>query len=84
MQAWTERPHDGPERRTEDALHEDLRLSKLRHEEILREAELDRLKNILRANRRRYASRWASTVAWEVARAAGLLRKRFMTRKDQN
>jgi hypothetical protein len=62
----------------------DLRLSKLRHEEMLREAELDRLRNILRANCRRYAFQWASTVAWEVARAADLLRKRFMTRKDQN
>ena len=36
-----------------------LRLSKLRHEEMLREAELDRLKKTLRANRRRYASRGA-------------------------
>jgi hypothetical protein len=61
-----------------------LRLSKLRHEEMLREAELDRLKKTLRANRRKYASGWASTVAWEVARATGLLRKRFVTRKDQN
>jgi hypothetical protein len=65
----------------------DLRLAKQRHEEMLREAELDRLKKTLRANRRRSASsRWASTVAWELARTAGLFRKLFSTPKyhDQN
>jgi hypothetical protein len=63
----------------------DLRLSKQRHEEMLREAELDRLKKTLRANRRRSASsRWASTVAWELARTTGLLRKLFSTPKNHD
>jgi hypothetical protein len=65
----------------------DLRLSRQRHEEMPREAELDHLKKTLRANRRRSASsRWASTVAWELARTAALFRKLFRTPKnhDQN
>jgi hypothetical protein len=61
----------------------DLRLSKQRYEEMPREAELDRLKKTLRANRRRSTpSRWASTVAWELARTAGLFRKLFSTPKN--
>lgn len=49
-----------------------------RRADMLREAELDRLKKALRANRKRpVGSRWASTVAWELARAVGLLRKFF-------
>ena len=52
---------------------------KQRHEEMLREAELNRLKKVLRADRKRpIASGWASTVAWEVTRALGLLRKKFL------
>jgi hypothetical protein len=47
-----------------------------RREEMLREAELNRLKKMLRADRKGpIASGWASTVAWEVTRAIGLLRK---------
>jgi hypothetical protein len=49
---------------------------------MLREAELNRLKKVLRADRKGpIASRWASTVAWEVTRAVGLLRKSFRTPK---
>jgi hypothetical protein len=49
-----------------------------RREEMMREAELNRLKKVLRADRKGpIASRWASTVAWEVTRSAGLLRKSF-------
>ncbi len=51
-----------------------------RREELLREAELARLRVALRANRGRPAIlRLASTVAWELARAGGLLRKSLRT-----
>ncbi len=61
----------------------DLQEPKRRHEELLREAELNRLKKALRANREGSATpRWVSTVAWELIRAAGLLRKFFRTPKN--
>jgi hypothetical protein len=51
-----------------------------RREELLREAELARLRVALRANRGRPAIlRLGSTVAWELARAGGLLRKFLRT-----
>jgi hypothetical protein len=54
-------------------------------EEMLREAELNRLRKALRAERKRSAtSRWATAVAWELARAVGLLRKFFRTLKNFN
>ena len=54
-----------------------------RREEMLREAELNRLKKVLRADRKGpIASGWASTVAWEVTRAVGLLRKSFRRPED--
>jgi hypothetical protein len=54
-----------------------------RHEELLREAERYRLKKAVRANRKGSAiSKWASTVTWELMRAAGLLRKFFRTPKN--
>ncbi len=54
-----------------------------RHEELLREAELYRLKKAVRANRKGSAiSRWSSTVTWELMRAAGLLRKFLRIPKD--
>jgi hypothetical protein len=57
-----------------------MEVLKQRREELMREAELARLKMALRANRGRPATpRWVSTVAWELARAAGLLRKFFRT-----
>lgn len=57
-----------------------MEVLKQRREELMREAELARLKMALRANRGRPATpRWVSTVAWELARAAGLLRKYFRT-----
>jgi len=41
-------------------------------EEMLREAEVNRLKTALRADRKRLGtSRWASTVAWELVRTVG-------------
>jgi hypothetical protein len=53
-----------------------------RREEMLREAELNRLK-VLRADRKgSIASGWVSTVAWKVTRALGLLRKPFRTPKN--
>ncbi len=54
-----------------------------RREEMLREAELNRLKKVLRADRKGpIASGWVSTVAWEVTRAVGLLRKSFRMPKN--
>ena len=54
-----------------------------RHEELLRQAGLNRLRKALRANRNEPAtSRWASTVAWELMWAAGLLRKFFRMLKN--
>jgi hypothetical protein len=54
-----------------------------RHEELLRQAELNRLRKALRVNRNGPAiSLWASTVAWELMRAAGLLRKFFRMLKN--
>jgi hypothetical protein len=54
-----------------------------RREEMLREAELNRLKKVLRADRKGFiASGWVSRVAWEITRAVGLLRKSFRTSKD--
>jgi hypothetical protein len=54
------------------------------YEEMLREAELNRLKNkALRADRKRLGtSRWASAVAWELARSLGTLRKFFKAPKN--
>ena len=58
----------------------DLRVFEQRREEMLREAELNRLKKALRATRKRLASsRLASTVAWELMWAGGLLRKLLRT-----
>ena len=54
-----------------------------RREELMREAELYRLKKALRANRRRSAvSQRTSTLAWELMRFVGLLRKFFRTTKN--
>ena len=54
------------------------------YEEMLREAELNRLKKkALRADRKRLGTpRWVSTVAWELARALGTLRKFFKAAKN--
>ena len=60
-----------------------LEVLEQRRKEMLREAELNRLKKVVRADRkRRIASGWASAVAWEVTRALGLLRKFFRTPKN--
>ena len=60
-----------------------MKVLKQRREEMLREAELNLLKKALRAERKRpAASRWASTVAWDLARVAGVLRKFFQLPKN--
>jgi hypothetical protein len=60
-----------------------MEVLKQRQQEMLREAEIDRLKRALRTDRRRRAApRWASTVAWELTRAAGLIRKVFWAPKS--
>ena len=52
-----------------------------RREEMLRETELNRLMKVMKAMRaerkRLAASLWASTVAWELMRIGGLIRKFF-------
>ena len=56
---------------------------RLRREELMREAELYRLKKALRASRRAPAvSQWTSTVAWELMRFVGRLRKVFRMPKN--
>ena len=56
---------------------------KPRREELLPEAELNRLKKALQASRKRPAApRRASIVTWELARAVGILRKFFRTPKN--
>jgi hypothetical protein len=54
------------------------------YEWMLREAELNRLKKkALRAGRKRLGtSRWATAVAWELARTLGTLRKFFKAPKN--
>ena len=53
-----------------------MEVLKERQEGLLREAEIDRLVRVSRAGREGpTVPRWASTVALEMARAAGLLRK---------
>lgn len=57
-----------------------MEVLKQRREELMREAELARLKVALRANCGSPAThRRVSTVTWELARVAGLLRKFFGT-----
>ncbi len=52
----------------------DLELAKQRHEELLREAERNRLVKALRAARKRHAGR-RSVLVWEIRRIAGRLLK---------
>jgi hypothetical protein len=80
----TEKSRDGA-RRGGPKVFETMSLEVLeqRRAEMLRETELNELKKALQANRKRPATpRWASIVAWELARAAGLLRESFRTPKD--
>ena len=59
-----------------------MEVLKQRREEMLSEAGLNRLKKALRAERKRpAASRWVSTVVWDLARGAGLLREFFEAKK---
>ena len=53
----------------------DSRIWKQRREEIVREAEQNRLAKALRRSRKRRGSRRVSALAWELNRAAGRLRK---------
>jgi hypothetical protein len=60
-----------------------MKVLKQRREEMLHEAELNHLKKPLRADcRRPTAFRWSSTVAWDPARVAGVLRKFFQPPKN--
>jgi hypothetical protein len=57
-----------------------LEVFEQRREEMLREVGLSRLMKALRAERKRpAASLLASTVAWELMRVGGLIRKFFRT-----
>ena len=51
-------------------------------EELLREAELNRLRKALRERERSATYPWVSAPGWELARAAGRLRKFFRTLKN--
>lgn len=53
----------------------DLQIWKQRREEMLREAEQNRLAKALRDSRKRRGSGRASSLAWELKRTAGRLRK---------
>ncbi len=53
----------------------DLQIWKQRREEMLREAEQNRLAKALRDSRKRRGSGRASFLAWELKRIAGRLRK---------
>jgi hypothetical protein len=54
----------------------DFQFVKKRHEELLREAEMNRQARALRATGKRGAG-WRSVLAWELKRHAGRFRKRL-------
>lgn len=58
-----------------------LELAKKRHEEMLREAEMNRQGKALRATGKRRASR-RSALAWELRRHAGVLLKLLRTLRN--
>ncbi len=61
----------------------DPQLIKQRHEELLREAETNRLAKALRATReQRTDTNRASALAWELKGVAGRLRKLLRALKD--
>jgi hypothetical protein len=53
----------------------DLQIWKQRREEMMREAEQDRLAKALRNSRKRRGAGRTSSLAWELKRIAGRLRK---------
>jgi hypothetical protein len=53
----------------------DLEFIKQRREEMIREAEQDRLARSLRKGRRRHSSGPVSVLEWELKRISGRLRK---------
>jgi hypothetical protein len=53
----------------------DLELWKQRREELMREAHQARLAKALRNSRKRRGAGMASSLAWEIKRMAGRLRK---------
>jgi hypothetical protein len=60
-----------------------MEVLKLQRKEMLREAELNRLKKALRAEcKGPAASQWISTVVRDLARVAVVLRKSFRTQKN--
>jgi hypothetical protein len=62
----------------------DLELWKQRREELMHEAKQNRLARALRDPRKRRGAGLASSLAWELRRGAGLLRKfvRSLTKTD--
>ena len=62
----------------------DLELWKQRREELMHEATQNRLARALRDPRKRRGAGLASSLAWELRRGAGLLRKfvRSLTKTD--
>ncbi len=56
---------------------------KQRHEQMLREVEMDRLARASRVDRKSHAGAgWGSNLAWETRRAAGRLRKLLKTLRN--
>jgi hypothetical protein len=53
----------------------DFQVLKQRREEMLREVEQNRLAKVLRDSRKRRGVGRTSSLAWELSRAAGVLRK---------
>ncbi|HWS80692.1 MAG TPA: hypothetical protein VN178_06665 [Rubrobacter sp.] len=59
----------------------DLQFPKLRHEELLREAENNRQVKVSRATGKRRAG-WSSALVWELRRHTGVLLKILRTLKN--
>lgn len=72
-----QRQPDRGSRRGGPKLHEmmDFEVWKQRREEMLREAEQNRLAKALRDSRKQHSTGRASSLVWELHRAVGLLRK---------
>jgi hypothetical protein len=62
----------------------DLEVWKQRHEEMMREAEQDRLAKALRHSRKLRGASRASSLMWELKRIAGRLRKRLRSLRNVN
>jgi len=76
------RSRAAPERRSKVDVQVNREVLEQRRVEMLREAEINRVQKAFRTEHKRPGS-WPSTVAWEVARVAGLLGKYFKTLRNE-